>query len=337
MKNHLVQPISPASRIAVARCTVAFKTLAHLAFVAIVLILVNVPAKAAATGTKQKDYPHNFDAVWTATIGALQGHGDPIIYSDKQGGIITTGFKAEEDEEWHHKFNLLFVRNGEESTNISVTCNVESLGNHGLTWKDERSDGTRETQLLESIARRLQPSGAAEDVSESNCRANFSVKGSIVRGTTFSSFDEFSALNQTTAVDALIASILRASLSLVNTDKNNGTVSATGQSASGKPYPLDFSVVPISGGVRVSAVRKLSVGVHANEEPVREQLCKVISGVAQATRKAVPVKTSSPPIAAPADSTSIEDRLRKLDDLHRKGLITDDEYKKKRAELLSHL
>ena len=241
----------------------------QVALVQSVLLLLAGPAHAAATGTKQREYPHDFEAVWAATIGALQGHGDPIVYSDKPGGIITTGFKAEEDEEWHHKFNLLFVRNGEEATNISVTCNVESLGNHGLTWKDQKSDGSRETQLLEAITRRLQPSGAAEDVSESNCRANFAVKGSIVRGTTFSSFDEFPALDQATAVDALIASLLHEALSLVNTDKSNGTISATGRSSSGRPYPLDSCVVPMSGGFRVSFVLDLPCVVQPHRAPVR--------------------------------------------------------------------
>lgn len=38
--------------------------------------------------------------------------------------------------------------------------------------------------------------------------------------------------------------------------------------------------------------------------------------------------------ASPADESSVEERLRKLDDLLKKGLITKDEYDKKRAEIL---
>lgn len=38
--------------------------------------------------------------------------------------------------------------------------------------------------------------------------------------------------------------------------------------------------------------------------------------------------------ASPADQSSVEERLRKLDDLLKKGLITKDEYDKKRAEIL---
>ena len=45
--------------------------------------------------------------------------------------------------------------------------------------------------------------------------------------------------------------------------------------------------------------------------------------------------TSSPSAAAPAESA--EDRLRKLDDLLKKGLITKAEYDKKRAEILKDM
>jgi Short C-terminal domain len=39
-------------------------------------------------------------------------------------------------------------------------------------------------------------------------------------------------------------------------------------------------------------------------------------------------------VAAPEEKGTVEDRLRKLDDLLKKGLITKDEYNKKRAEVL---
>ena len=39
----------------------------------------------------------------------------------------------------------------------------------------------------------------------------------------------------------------------------------------------------------------------------------------------------------PAAASSIEERLKKLDELHKKGLITDAEYDKKRVEILSEI
>jgi len=141
------------------------------------------------------------------------------------------------------------------------------------------------------------------------------------------------------AIAALIESSSRRSAALLNTDKNKGTVSAAVQSPGGKTYALDFAVVPVSGGVRVSVVQKLHPGDRGHDDAVRDQFCKIISGVAQAMPKPTPrpVRASPPMTGAPADNTPIEDRLRKLDELYKKGLITEDEYKKKRDELLSHL
>lgn len=328
------------------RCARVIRLFVRLAVVQGVLLLIAGSAQAAATGTKQKEYPQDFETVWAATMGALQGHGDPIIFSDKVGGTITTDFKAEEDQDWRHKFNLLLVRNGDEATSISVTCTVENHrqshsfnARSGLTWEDAKSDGTRETQLLDAITRRLQPGGAAAETSDSNCRANFSIKGSVVRGTTYMTFDEFQGLTQMAAIDALIASLGRESFAILSTDKNAGVIRATRQPEGGKPRPLDFSVVPISGGARVSVVQKLHPGDRGHDDDVRDQFCKVIGSVAEALPKPSPrpPKINSPSKSVPGETVPIEDRLRKLDELYKKGLITEEEYKKKRAELLSKL
>jgi hypothetical protein len=132
--------------------------LASMTVATICLLLFARSAQADPTGTPQKEYPQDFETVWTATIGALQEHGDPIVHKDS--GVITTDFKAEEGA-WHHKFNLLLIKKGEAVTNVSVTCVVEKMsksafvGKYGK-WEDKKSDGTREAQLLEAIAQQLQ-------------------------------------------------------------------------------------------------------------------------------------------------------------------------------------
>jgi hypothetical protein len=59
---------------------------------------------------------------------------------------------------------------------------------------------------------------------------------------------------------------------------------------------------------------------------------------AAAPATAAPSQTA-PAVAAPAGATKpgIEERLQKLDDLRKKQLLTEDEYKKKREELLKEL
>lgn len=218
----------------VARCWKVLRPIANFVLVQSLLLLLAAPAQATATA-KRKEFPQTFDTVWTAAMGALQGHGYPIIYSDKPSGTITTDYKVdEEDTEWHHKFHLLLVRNGEEATNISVTCTFEKRSDRGLAWEDVESDGSHEAKILAVIARRLQPGGVAVDNADMNCRANFSIKGSVVRGTTYATFEEFQALAPAPATDALIASISQESLAVVSADKNAGILSATGQSPRGK-------------------------------------------------------------------------------------------------------
>ena len=141
--------------------------LLKLAVAQIFLLVIGGFGHTDAAGIPQKEYAHDFEAVWTATIGVLQEHGDPIIHSDKASGVITTDYKAEEGA-WRHKFNLLLVKKGDAVTDVSVTCTVEKMsksafvGKYGK-WEDKKSDDSRETQLLEAIAQRLQ-SGSSSTV-----------------------------------------------------------------------------------------------------------------------------------------------------------------------------
>lgn len=56
------------------------------------------------------------------------------------------------------------------------------------------------------------------------------------------------------------------------------------------------------------------------------------------TKKVAEMKApSSTPAAAPAGTSSVEERLQKLEDLKKKGLVTEEEYKAKRAEILKDM
>jgi hypothetical protein len=300
------------------------------------MLLVGIqvqPANAA-----QRSDPHNFEVVWAASVGALQGRADPIIYGDKVSGLITTDYKAE-DEDYRHKFNLLLVRNA-ETTTVSVTCIVEEHhGSRAFTaagWQSAPSDGSRENRLLDAISRRLEPGGSGADTSDSNCRANFKVGGSMVRGTTYSTYAELTGLTQLQAIDQLLSVMSSQSLVVVSADKTSGEVSATQQSSpGGKTNTLDFTVTAISGGVRVAVRQKFRIGDRGRDDTVRDEICKVISAVGVAG--VAPSPSSTNPGSGSADNQTIEDRLHKLDELYKKGVITEEEYKKKRAELLSKL
>jgi hypothetical protein len=77
---------------------------------------------------------------------------------------------------------------------------------------------------------------------------------------------------------------------------------------------------------------------------VHDELCKILLGLQAPTPVRVQVAgpgsqaaLGAQPAQPAAGGTSIEERLRKLDELHKKGLVSDAEYQEKRAELLSQL
>jgi len=299
------------------------------------VLLIPFPL-SATSGTSQRSYQHEFDAVWSAAIGALQVRGNAIIHSDKANGIITSDFKVDQEEEIRHKFNLLLTKDVGK-TNVSVTSVVETYEGAGAFtaagWEGSKSDGVREAKLLDAITLRLQPGGAEIDAADVACRSNLTVGGSMVRGSTYSTFVEFAELATDAAVDALVRAIANASLEVVTVDKSTGSVRAT-EHTGGKSRVIDFTVTPAGRGSRIKITQKYGIGQRGSSAEASDQFCGILGTVAAAMPRSN--STSSIP-ATVGEPQTIEDRLKKLEELFKKGLITEDEYKKKRAELLSKL
>lgn len=188
--------------------------------------------------------------------------------------------------------------------------------------------------------------------STANCRSNFDVSGSMVRGTSYETFDEY-PLNYEAGLAAVQAAIVRESLTVESTEPHSGTIVAAGTNAAGKSLRYKFTVVPAGREVRVTLEQDLRVGKHGSDNAIRDEMCKILSSIAEATAKAERVKPAPPPravSAAPPSPTSIEpapkatapaggieERLRQLEELFKKGLVTEEEYKKKRAQILSSI
>lgn len=308
------------------------RTHAWYSFILLLMPMLVALSSNAQTVNKEKQYPYPLAVVWQAAIEVLQERGLPIIQISKDTGIITTDYKSDE-EDWRYKYNLRVSAAGSAATNISVSCTVESASTMGLTWENERSGG-REDQLLRAIAQRLDPNGPGPSVPSPDCLSNFRTGGSIARGTSYSSFEEFSGLTPEAASRVLAASISRESLTTLGGESTTDTYIAAGNIGGRDGAQAEFAITPIGGGVRVSAKHKLPIGRKGRDTLVRDQMCGVLGGIGRMTRTPTAAAPSS---QAPEESTSIESRLRRLDELHKKGLITDEEYKKKRAELLSKL
>jgi len=193
--------------------------------------------------------------------------------------------------------------------------------------------------------------------STANCRLNFTVHGSMARGTDYETYDEIGGISYESALGVLDGVLARASLTIEKEEKTAGTLTATGPNDKEKTVTYDFTIVPSSNGVRVSMSQALRVGRHGSDGAVRESMCKILSSMAEAAAKAqeaaaadvqVPNVAIPQPSRAPtpqikqettntAAPSTVEERLRQLDELRKKGLVSEEEYKKKRAQILSDL
>jgi hypothetical protein len=192
--------------------------------------------------------------------------------------------------------------------------------------------------------------------STANCRANFTVGGSMVRGTSYATYDEFPGVPYAAALQATESAIAKASLTIESSEKTAGTITAVGETTKGGSGTFLFTVVPSSGGVRVSIEQRLHAGKHGSDDAVRDSMCKILSSMAESTAKTEAARpkvamtevpkpsvaeesASRVPEPAKKDSAAItpEERLRQLDGLYKKGLISEEEYKKKRAQILNSL
>ena len=175
----------------------------------------------------------------------------------------------------------------------------------------------------------------------------------MARGTSYETYDEYPASEYTAGLSTVEAAITRAGLTVESAEKTAGILNAVGESERGKAIRYEFTVIPAPGGVRVTAARSLRVGTHGSDDAIRDEMCKVLSTIAETMAAAVPAKAASAPAAklvqpapvtkaAPETSTAtpatgVEERLRQLEALLKKGLITEEEYQKKRAQILSSI
>ena len=305
------------------------------------ILIIGVLLLARPTVADQRTFNGSYESVWSAAIGALQTRGNAITHSDKANGIITTDFRVLEEEELRYKFSVLISKSG-ESTTVTATSAAESFEDAGAFtaagWKATKLGEPPEVELLDAIARRLLPGGAQADSVAFSCRSNLAVGGSMVRGSTYSTFVDFPGLAQTVAIDALMIAIARESLVVGSADKSTGVITAVDEAVNGKSRTIDFAITTGTQGVRVKATQRYGIGERGNASDVGARFCRIMGDVTATMPDRVGLDVSAPsPSTSGPSATTIEERLRTLDELFKKGLITEDEYKKKRADLLSKL
>ena len=190
-------------------------------------------------------------------------------------------------------------------------------------------------------------SGAVEHAPSAEstaCGKSFTSSGSMLRGTTYTAAMTYPSQNRNTVFQRLLTVIPDQKLEVVSNNVDSGGIQAQGKSARGRAYTLNFTVADASPGSRVGVVMKIPIGLSSDDDSARNEICQLLEAV-QATSPAVALSKSTSRVSSITITTaesgaakpSIEERLKKLEELHKKGLISDDEYKKKRAEILKDL
>lgn len=118
--------------------------------------------------SSERTFSAGYDAVWTATMDALEGvH---VKKANKEKGKIFTEWVEEQpiqkgtgliiDTYWieRYRFIISVSRESEKFTRMSVLCLVQEKtkgGTRSLSWVQKKSSGEREQQLLDKIERIL--------------------------------------------------------------------------------------------------------------------------------------------------------------------------------------
>src|SRR4051812_18677206 len=152
-----------------------------------ILAIAIVIGTASSMSAKERQYLFAFDLAWQASVAVLQERGESIVHSDRSTGIITTDYRTEiQDEELRHKFSLRISPASDTTTTISASSVEDSEGRFGLSRNAAESDGTREAELLEAIAQRLDPASPGANLASPLCDISFRIGGSVLRGTSYS-------------------------------------------------------------------------------------------------------------------------------------------------------
>lgn len=138
----------------------------------------------------------------------------------------------------------------------------------------------------------------------SACVANFDSGGSVLRGTTYSSFEEYMGVRKRAATDALTQSLTKLSFAVVSADDASGVLTATGTIGGREAQTATFAVRPIPGGVRVSFQHRLGVGTHGRDDRVQEDLCRVLGELIPIIRERILSEPAPASAQAPGTLTA---------------------------------
>jgi hypothetical protein len=122
---------------------------------------------------------------------------------------------------------------------------------------------------------------------------------------------------------------------------NATSTSSTSSSSSSNPRPItDFSAKELCRLAITGPSSNMHWGIVSNYQPHVKEAKRRGFSVVDCMRHAgyaTPAPSTTPVTTPPADTGTIKARLKELKELHDSGLINNDDYEKKKAELLEQL
>jgi len=146
--------------------------------------------------------------------------------------------------------------------------------------------------------------------------------GSVLRGTTYSSFEEYPGVRKRPATDALTQALAKRSFTILSSDDPGGSLTATGTIGGREAQTVTFNVTPIPGGVRLSFQHRLGIGTHGRDDRVQEDLCGVLSEVIPIIRQRI-LSEPAPAVVPPSGVATVGEGLNAQGRYLRKGRPSD--------------
>lgn len=113
------------------------------------------------------------------------------------------------------------------------------------------------------------------------CARNFTYDGSFLSGRTYKTNAFVANVSQDEAMKRAARHISNDGWNITNTDTNLGIISAaqTVSYGQGKTVPLNVSIAPVQGGVKVNISYSTSGGVTSPVDAVSRSFCEIIEAI----------------------------------------------------------
>jgi hypothetical protein len=191
------------------------------------------------------------------------------------------------------------------------------------SWFVRRKPAALWLLLLTALLSLISPVSQAFAATPSACFANFDSGGSVLRGTTYSSFEEYPGVRKRAATDALTQALTKRSFTILSSDDASGSLTAAGTIGGRESQTVTFSVMPMPGGVRLSFQHRLGIGTHGRDDRIQEDLCHVLGEVLPIIRQRILDAPAPAPAPAPGDAVALGQKVVVEGRYLRKGRPTD--------------